>query len=207
MDYHLAREAIQLWNRENPTKLVRTKRTYAKYHKKISCELPCTPHRAYKASGWTGYSDFLQKPKFCTYHEAREAIKQWNLTQHTIIDTNNLYDKWYKAISFLSKKRLPSRPHIMYSEWQSWDVFLRPNCIKSYPNATYQQTIEAIINWNKFHPLEKVNKRTSYHKLYKEISKFNEIRLYSYPDEKFVGAGWISWTVMFESVIQNSKSM
>jgi hypothetical protein len=77
-------------------------------------DVPCSPHKTYKESGWRGWGQFFGT-EYLPYEEARTAVRGAG------IKSWSEFSKWRDR-----PKNIPSAPQSVYAEWKGWREFVLP---------------------------------------------------------------------------------
>jgi hypothetical protein len=147
-------------------------------------DIPSSPNRTYKDSGWISWGDFLgtgnvNKKNFRPFEETKKVA--YDLKLNGMAD----WQEWSK-----SDKRpddIPSTPDKAYKDsWISWGDFLGTGNI-----ATYNRKFRSFEDAREFARDLKLNSQSDWENLCKSGEKPDDIP--SLPSFFYKDFGWISW--------------
>jgi len=147
--------------------------------------IPESPHKTYKNSGWINWGDFLGTGTIATYNRKYRSFEEArNFARKLKLSSKAAWQKWSKSGN--RPNNIPSNPNITYKDsgWVSWGNFLGNKNIRR--NNDFCSFEEA----RTFACKLKLSGKAAWQKW---IKSGNRPDMPSTPDAVYKNSGWVSW--------------
>jgi hypothetical protein len=149
--------------------------------------IPSSPSRTYKDSGWIGWGDFLGTGNIATYNREYRSFEEVKKITHKLkLNGQADWQKWCKSEE--KTDDIPFTPNTVYEDsgWISWGDFLGTGNI-----ATIDKKFRSFEDAREFARNLKLNGQADWFDWCKSVGRPDNIP--SSPSRTYKDSGWIGW--------------